>query len=98
MKFTEITAPLLKIVGKELGSDDAELFMTRFSQLMTPVLMSAQLEVALALKAYLLWGDVPVFTNHLLSVAFDDLRSLADDLVTRNQHNPSINPSNTPTE
>lgn len=88
MKFTDITAPLLKIVGKEFPGDDAELFMTRFSQLMTPILLSAQLEVALALKAYLLWGDMPSFSNHLLSVAFEDLRSLADDLILKHLNEP----------
>lgn len=87
MKLSEITHPLQKIVGKEMTGDDAELFMMRFSQLLNPVLLSGQQEVALALKAYLLWGDVPTFSNHLLAVAFDDLRTLADDLILKNINN-----------
>lgn len=84
---------LRALTAKELGTD-SELFMTRFAQLTVPVIFSAQQELALALKAYLLWGDLPTLTNHLLAVAFDDLRTLADDLIlksmSRNSSNPDI--------
>ena len=84
MKVNEILFPLQQIVRKAIPGSDADVFMMRFSQLMVPVLFSGQQEVALALRAYLLWGDMPELSNRLLAVAFEELRMLADDLILKN--------------
>lgn len=77
---------LKKLAYKELGKALGRQFYVRLLQLTLPLLGSYRYEVALALRAYILWGEEPVLSNHLIAVAFDDLSQYYDALTLQCEH------------
>lgn len=77
---------LKKLAYKELGKTLGRQFYVRMLQLTLPLLGSYRHEVALDLRAYILWGDEPTFSNHLIAVAFDDLSQYFDALTLQSMH------------
>lgn len=84
-------ATLQTVVTKEIGTSDAQYFMLKFAQLTVLLVYSAQQELAVALRSYMLYGDVTVFSNHLMAVAFEDMRTLADDLILKTSKSNRLN-------